>query len=414
MKRMAIQFFGHLRTYNQTYNSFFKNIVNANKNDGWKIDIFIHTWDRLSSSEGSWHQKDNLFDERALTSIDIENVKKIYNPRVCLFETLPEGIHGGALSKKRGNEIREQFQLKNNIQYNYILYTRPDVLFVNPLRLDLFLKEYEKYSFLNLNTKHVFCGNNFFRRMCVVDPRYLNEGDIIYISSHSQDCFKPEKNKDFVVISIDYALYRDFFLQRRDFILGWGTYPLIQKEKIIESNNITIKKQQESLILKDEIILSLKNKIINMELQKAILLKNDSSLNVKYPDVYNESGINIDFINGFIYVDENYSAVKRIKKHLSYKLGKIMWEYSNGIKSFPFVFILLYCIAKSHIRKNDSNLPPLFYCLDYNSGLEIKNGYIYSLGQKIIFASKTWHKLGLIKIWINVIRLKRKRNGNKI
>ncbi|EKA8484094.1 hypothetical protein OMM44_001510, partial [Campylobacter coli] len=182
---------------------------------------------------------------------------------------------------------------------------------------------------------------------------------------------------------------------RRDFILGWGTYPLIQKEKIIESNNITIKKQQESLILKDEIILSLKNKIINMELQ-------------------NESGINIDFINGFIYVDENYSAVKRIKKHLSYKLGKIMWEYSNGIKSFPFVFILLYCIAKSHIRKNDSNLPPLFYCLDYNSGLEIKNGYIYSLGQKIIFASKTWHKLGLIKIWINVIRLKRKRNGNKI
>ena len=52
-KRLAIQFFGHTRTYKKTYESFLKNIVEPNLKDGWQIDIFIHTWDMSSSSSGS-------------------------------------------------------------------------------------------------------------------------------------------------------------------------------------------------------------------------------------------------------------------------------------------------------------------------------------------------------------------------
>ena len=100
-KRLAIQFFGHTRTYEKTYESFFKNIVESNVKDGWQIDIFIHTWDMSSSSDGSWYNRQDLFDIHLLSQDDIENIRKIYNPKVFLVEHLQEGIHGGSESKNR-------------------------------------------------------------------------------------------------------------------------------------------------------------------------------------------------------------------------------------------------------------------------------------------------------------------------
>lgn len=46
-KHIAIQLFGHLRTYEKLAPYFIKNVVNENALDGYKIDIFIHTWDEL-------------------------------------------------------------------------------------------------------------------------------------------------------------------------------------------------------------------------------------------------------------------------------------------------------------------------------------------------------------------------------
>ena len=94
-KRLAIQFFGHTRTYKKTYESFFKNIVEPNLKDGWEVDIFIHTWDMSSSSDRSWHNGQDLFDIHLLSQDDIENIRKIYNPKKFLVEHLQEGAHGG-------------------------------------------------------------------------------------------------------------------------------------------------------------------------------------------------------------------------------------------------------------------------------------------------------------------------------
>ncbi|WP_086304117.1 hypothetical protein [Campylobacter devanensis] len=99
-KRLAIQFFGHTRTYKKTYESFFKNIVEPNLKDGWQIDIFIHTWDMSSSSDRSWHNGKDLFDINPLNQNDIEDIKRIYSPKSFLVEHLQEGVHGGANLKK--------------------------------------------------------------------------------------------------------------------------------------------------------------------------------------------------------------------------------------------------------------------------------------------------------------------------
>ena len=126
-KRLAIQCFGHTRTYKKTYDSFFKYIVEPNQQDGWEIDIFIHTWDMSSGSSGSWHEGQDLFDIHPLGQSDIDDIKKIYNPKAILIEHLEDGARGERESKKRGNRLREKYEIENNIKYDYVLYTRMDI-----------------------------------------------------------------------------------------------------------------------------------------------------------------------------------------------------------------------------------------------------------------------------------------------
>ncbi|WP_180383410.1 hypothetical protein [Campylobacter devanensis] len=224
-KRLAIQFFGHTRTYKKTYESFFKNIVEPNLKDGWQIDIFIHTWDISSSSDGSWHEGQDLFDIYPLSQSDIDDIKQIYNPKAILIEHLEDGTHGVVESKKRGNRLRERYEIENNIKYDYFLYTRMDVLFASPLNIQRYIDLYTKGSMKNfpLPQKHCFAAFNPFVRMPVIDIRYINEGDIVYFTNYPHDDFEPEKCLELFIIMIDYKLYRDFFLQRRDFILGYNS-----------------------------------------------------------------------------------------------------------------------------------------------------------------------------------------------
>ncbi|EAH8374953.1 hypothetical protein EVC80_09155, partial [Campylobacter coli] len=227
-KKLAIQLFGHMRTYEQTYEKFKENIINVNLQDGWEIDLFIHTWNKFNSSSKSWHESLNLFSNNDyLKEEDKIKIQKLYNPKVLSIEFLNEGEHGGLLSKIRGNELRKQYSQEHNNKYDYILYTRPDLLFISPFRIDIFLSIYLQgaYKNIGLPKKHTFCCNNFFRGRKVADPRVLNEADLIYFSSFEQNFFRPEENKDFLVIPIDYTLYKDFFIQRENFIHGWRSHP---------------------------------------------------------------------------------------------------------------------------------------------------------------------------------------------
>ncbi len=43
-KKLAIHFFGFIRTFRDTYDNFKLNILDVNSQD-YEIDIFIHTWE---------------------------------------------------------------------------------------------------------------------------------------------------------------------------------------------------------------------------------------------------------------------------------------------------------------------------------------------------------------------------------
>ena len=57
MKKIAIQLFGHLRTYRKTCSSLKRFLVDANVSDGCQVDIFIHCWDQIEAVDHTWHNE---------------------------------------------------------------------------------------------------------------------------------------------------------------------------------------------------------------------------------------------------------------------------------------------------------------------------------------------------------------------
>ncbi|WP_299041950.1 hypothetical protein [uncultured Campylobacter sp.] len=436
-KRLAIQFFGHTRTYKKTYEGFFKNIVEPNLKDGWQIDIFIHTWDMSSSSDGSWHNRQDLFDMHLLSQDDIENIRKIYNPKKFLVEHLQEGIHGGSESKKRGNRLREKYEIENNIKYDYVLYTRMDILFALPLNIQRYIDLYTKGSIKNfpLPQKHCFAAFNPFVRMHVIDIRDINECDIVYFTNYPHDEFILEKRLELFIIMIDYKLYRDFFLQRRDFIHGYNrsleAKLKIEQDKLSKTNlQLNIKNQEltkantELKHLKDTInsipikkqsleILNLEQDLINKKLKAQILEK---ELRYDYNAIQENKELKEQIKALQLIGKENikqqsiYTAKSRIHNQLSYKLGQAMIANSKSIWGYirmPYVLSYIKDMHKKEqiaynekIKTNPSlKLPPLESYPDYKEALKEKECLTYKLGEAMIEADKSPLKLGYLTIW---------------
>ncbi|EMF2449967.1 hypothetical protein V3G43_001134 [Campylobacter upsaliensis] len=225
--KLAICFMGHLRTYKQTYESFLENVLKPNLKDAmWEeIDIFIHTWDTFEKSGFAWHEQNKEIDGVKITEQVICEVKQIYKPKKMLVETLMQdrGMH---LSIERSQKLALEYEKEQNISYDYIMVTRPDLYFHTPLILSSFINAYQKdeaLKSLSLPKKHIFAAHNTFGRMLVDDRRLLCEGDLLWFGNIKPlplilDAFNPQK---IFLIPINYILHRDFFLQRENFRLGW-------------------------------------------------------------------------------------------------------------------------------------------------------------------------------------------------
>lgn len=217
-KILAICLFGHLRTFEKTYINFYKHIVDANIIDGYDIDIFIHTWDKMSADYGTWYYKKYSFNNK-LNEIDVDlcvrnRINEIYKPKELFIETLPKNTHGQKISRKKVLSLVE----KSHITYDCIMFTRPDLLFKKDLKIDNFfnLYKFEKTKMLNLeiDDTYFFTSSNIFKRMPVADPRYVNECDLLaFHSSHVLNNLELAviNNKN---IPIDYQINKDFIILR--------------------------------------------------------------------------------------------------------------------------------------------------------------------------------------------------------
>jgi len=146
--KVAVCLSGHLRKFDQTFLSLDKYLLGK-----YDCDIFIHTWDKLG-----YHSrfKNDSVSENTMDSID--KINSLFKPKKIIvehssfiddlklqsFQYAPHLVnepkpahHMASMFYKifACNEIRNQYQLENNVNYDWIIRSRTDLLFHGDVNL---------------------------------------------------------------------------------------------------------------------------------------------------------------------------------------------------------------------------------------------------------------------------------------
>lgn len=196
MKRVAIQLCGHLRSYKDSYVSFVNNLLKPLEKEGYVVDIFLHSWKETDTCEQSWHNIDGDKRGREVTTEDADCIKLFYNPKDFLLENqlqvdnfelreifmnLPRqysAVINSAYTKFKVNDLRLKYEQKNHITYDYVIQTRPDILFNKSFSIDKFLNTYTTYE-LEIPSNAVFTACAPFRRGLLESDIFLCSIDLI-------------------------------------------------------------------------------------------------------------------------------------------------------------------------------------------------------------------------------------------
>ena len=150
--KLAIQFFGHLRTYKSCLPSIKKNLLNY-----YDCDIFMHTWSTIDHNTKTWHNYKPKQGEVDVKTLEAELASKLGNVKGVLVETqnpqpLGEihsrtrfnrpcksmsifGISSMLHSMAASNQLREEYMQLHKIQYDFVFCIRPDILLKTPIQL---------------------------------------------------------------------------------------------------------------------------------------------------------------------------------------------------------------------------------------------------------------------------------------
>ena len=411
--RIAIYLYGHMRTYKNTYKQFLENIVNPNIEDGWKIDIFIHTWDIFSITDpNSWQSKQNLFptlNNKKLTQTDMNEIINIYNPKKIVFEP-NNGKPAQRYHKVRAvNQLRLDYEKEHNIKYDFFITTRPDIYFLKPFILNEYLKFYATHQYFKdkqLPAKFNFAGCWHFKHpqnFIVMDPRYPNESDLFWVSNYHDgtmcalNAYKHPDNPLNIFIkyrqNMEYLLFREntkpddyeeivkhsliINLENNNALetkLKLATQNLTQKTKELQTSQDTINYLNNQLnTLTAEInsipikkqtleIKNLEQDLINKKLKAQILEKElgfDNEINLKYNNALQENEnlkaqlsklLNQEY-KSLINQTTNQTAKSRIKNQLTYKLGEAMIANSKSLWGYIRMPYVLSYIKDMHKKE---------------------------------------------------------------
>lgn len=150
MTRIAIQFFGHLRTFDRCYPLLKKHLLNK-----YDCDLFMHTWDVYNHNTATWHTNfknvnKQVNKEKILTKLGIKP-EQIHIEHQGIYSTGKyiargrewslQGLMSMYHSMKAANELREKYQKKHNIKYDFVVCIRPDILLEEDLNLDRFIND---------------------------------------------------------------------------------------------------------------------------------------------------------------------------------------------------------------------------------------------------------------------------------
>lgn len=194
--KIAVCFFGHLRTFKECAPHIKNNLLNR-----YDCDLFMHTWSKYNHHSKTHHEnkeikgiveKSTIIDTYGeFKSIIIEeqvvqelgNVKvSTKNKRVSLYGTQVSmfGLYSVYHSMRNSFSLCQEYALKNNIQYDMVVMIRPDIVLLDPLDIKL----YESCVPEETLDKSLF---TFAKDLSEVNIRYLNLGgnDLMFFGKPS-------------------------------------------------------------------------------------------------------------------------------------------------------------------------------------------------------------------------------------
>ena len=228
MPKICIMFFGLLRKLNITLPSIRKNIFIELEKQGYEYDIYIHTYKintincpRAGENNIKYDNNQILLFKHPLTKIQIDDQDKIdktlkFNKILSKKNPWPEDP--SKISMK--NVIRQYYSLKRvfemvkneNKRYDGYLFLRPDMIYLNPLYLNLITMPIEQYNFYS-PPWNTYNGVN--DRMCLTSyygaEVYASRLNKVYDETniHSETFLKKHllKNK-MIVLPLNLNAYR--------------------------------------------------------------------------------------------------------------------------------------------------------------------------------------------------------------
>lgn len=185
--KIAIQMFGHLRTYKQCYEKLFENLINR-----YDCDIFIHTWDRVDHNTQTWHDF-HASDTGQTKSELIADIKNTYHPTDLMVETQNIvdmgtidcdgkkislfGMRSMLYGMKMANAMREKYQKKHRIKYDFVVVIRPDIYLIKPLNIESYIQSED------VDADILYTAGNYKRGGPILnDFRFIGGSDLCFFA----------------------------------------------------------------------------------------------------------------------------------------------------------------------------------------------------------------------------------------
>lgn len=152
--KIAVQFFGHLRTFRKCAPSIEKHLLSK-----YDCDVFMHTWNKTEHDTCTWHNnKSRILDvNEKLLSV----VQRLYKPKGLLVEEQKPaeerllrlahdngqtqisvaGIRFMLSSMKKADDLRLSYAEQNNVHYDYVITLRPDIFLKKTFDFNLLQRE---------------------------------------------------------------------------------------------------------------------------------------------------------------------------------------------------------------------------------------------------------------------------------
>ncbi|MDR1826513.1 MAG: hypothetical protein LBQ49_02365 [Rickettsiales bacterium] len=155
--KIAVCFFGHLRTFNKCAPFLRGNLLNK-----YDCDLFMHTWATLDHATKTWHdmggmkgktEKDKIIAAYGgFKGLEIEKQEPLDKGLIKTKHRAGGKTHSQAIfgyeamfgSMRKSNKLREEYAEKNKIKYDFVLFVRPDVWLKKPLNIGKVLEIYPK------------------------------------------------------------------------------------------------------------------------------------------------------------------------------------------------------------------------------------------------------------------------------